>query len=328
MTKRKRCRILSFLLAVVMMASSFVSNAPVVFAQEPEQTEHGISVLEAEYGTVTVKDELSMAVAGTEVHVFVQAQEGYKVNQVLVNGGDVEISQISDSESEYQFVMPDSDVQIQAEFVKEEVEGETEDEASLQDSQDHTDQVPVEDEAPEEEAQVDSVSGNDISETVSGGDALEESTEDITEQSKEVTEEEAEEPKEKISGVYFEFQNTKEILELAENGLDLEEFFRYSIWGFLTVEDLRCLVENNMELDEFFDVLEGEVEAPSEEVQAIADKYLQIAAPQRRMSTFATRNAITSSTATVSIRGNVSDSRLGTISAFGGGDHGSMLRIT
>lgn len=328
MTKRKRCRILSFLLAVVMMASSFVSNAPVVFAQEPEPSEHGISVLEAEYGTVTVKDELSMAVAGTEVHVFVQAQERYKVNQVLVNGGDVEISQISDSESEYQFVMPDSDVQIQAEFVKEEVEDETEDEASLQDSQDHTDQVPVEDEAPEEEAQVDSVSGNDISETVSGGDALEESTEDITEQSKEVTEEEAEEPKEKISGVYFEFQNTKEILELAENGLDLEEFFRYSIWGFLTVEDLRCLVENNMELDEFFDVLEGEVEAPSEEVQAIADKYLQIAAPQRRMSTFATRNAITSSTATVSIRGNVSDSRLGTISAFGGGDHGSMLRIT
>ena len=125
MTKRKRCRILSFLLAVVMMASSFVSNAPVVFAQEPEQTEHGISVLEAEYGTVTVKDELSMAVAGTEVHVFVQAQEGYKVNQVLVNGGDVEISQISDSESEYQFVMPDSDVQIQAEFVMEEVEDET-----------------------------------------------------------------------------------------------------------------------------------------------------------------------------------------------------------
>ena len=325
MTKKKRCRVLSFLLAVVMMASSFVSNAPVVFAQEPEPTEHGISVLEAEYGTVTVKDELSMAVAGTEVHVFAQAQEGYKVNQILVNGGDVEITQITDSENEYQFMMPDSDAQIQAEFVKEEVEGETEDEASLQDSQDITDPVPVEDEtSEEEEAPVGTVSGNDISETVSGGDVLV----DPTEESTEVTEPEVDEPAEKITGVYFEFQDTAEILELAENGLDLEDFFQYSIWGFLDIEDLRYLVANQMELEDLFDVIEGEIPAASEEIQTMVEKYQERFMPRMRISTFATRNAITSPTATVSITGNVSDSRLGTISAFGGGDHGNMLRIT
>ena len=329
MTKKKRCRILSFLLAVVMMASSLVSNVPVVFAQEPEPAEHGISVLEAEYGTVTVKDGLSMAGAGTEVRVFAQAQEGYKVNQILVNGGDVEISQIPDSESEYQFMMPDSDVQIQAEFIKEEVEGETENEASLQDSPDHTDQVPVENEdTKEEETQLDTVSGNDASDTVSGGDALEGSLEESTEDPAATPEGESNEPQEKITGVYFEFQNTAEILELAEKGLDLEEFFQYSIWGFLTVEDLRCLVANNMELEDLYDVLEGEVEAPSAEIQAIVEKYQQIAMPQRRMSTFAARSTVTSSTATVSITGNVSDSSLGTIPAFGSGDHGNMLRIT
>ena len=325
MTKKKRCRILSFLLAIVMMASSFMSNTPVVFAQEPEPMEHGITVLEAEYGIVTVKNEISTAVAGTEVHVFTQAQEGYKVNQVLVNGGAVEISQIPDKEGEYQFMMPDSDVQIQADFVKEEVEGEIEDEASLQDSQDLADPIPVEDEtSEEEETPVETVSGNDISETVSGGDALENPTEESTE----VTEPEVDEPAEKITGVYFEFQDTAEILELAENGLDLEDFFQYSIWGFLDIEDLRYLVANHMELEDLFDVIEGEIPAASEEIQTMIEKYQERFMPRLRMSTFATRNAITSPTATVSITGNVSDSRLGTISAFGGGDHGNMLRIT
>ena len=353
MARKKRYCMYSFLLSAVMLISSLFSGSSVAFAQEPEAATHQITVAETANGTLTIKDNLTSAAAGTAIDLTAKADDGYRLQELLVNEGTVPVEQLSEDTGEFRFIMPDSDVMISAEFTEDTNGEETQNnEQAVPNSEstipeeyvDHSSETPTASgtnqntqiQESENSQEMDSevslevsendatgtVSGNDAVGTVSGNDAADLASGDPS------TSAALEEEPTSLTGIYFEFQNTAEILELAENGLDLEDFFRYSIWGFLDIEDLRYLAANNMELEDLFDIIEGEVETSSAEIQAMVEKYHMSTMPRMRMSTFSTRSTITASTATVSVTGNVSDSRLGTIPAFGSGDHGNMLRIT
>lgn len=346
MAKKKRYRIYSFLLAVVMTISSFVSNVSVALAAEPETAEHGISVVETTGGVLTIADSLERAPAGTDVHLMAQAEEGYQLFKILVNEGEVPVEAVPEQEQEYHFIMPEMSVQIRAEFVQEPPKETAADTAAETANPEAASELPegAIDTEKEGSAAVSekegTVSGNNAAETATEETATEEQDGELTEEAAqenkeaptegnpEEAKEESGEPVEKISGVYFEFQTLEEILELAENGMDLEEFFQYSIWGFLEAEDIRCLLENQMTLDDLYEILIGNTESESEEIGKMAAKYQERYMPRHKMSAFSARSTLASSTATASISGAVSDSALGTIPAFGSGDHGEMLRIT
>lgn len=125
----------------------------------------------------------------------------------------------------------------------------------------------------------------------------EEGTREKVETQEEGTEEEAEiqeETEEEETQIYYEWQTLEEILELCEQGLDLEEFFRYTIWGELTREDIRALVEEGRTLEDLYE------EMPM--VMSLGD------------------------TRTAGFSGAVS-AALGNIPALGSGSHGPMLKI-
>ncbi len=262
MERTKKERTYSFLLAIVILATSLLSNAVVVLAKDPGNFKHRISIEKTEHGALVLKDDIHTIDAGMVVRLIAEADEGWRLKEIQVNAGAVPVEQLSGAEDEFQFVMPDEDVFIKADFIPEAAE-ETEKEESA--------------------------------------------------------------PGEKITGVYFEFQTMEEILELAERGLNLQEFFQYSIWGFLDIDDIRYLVENGITFDDLYAAIEGDsTYYNSEEILAMTEAYQR---SEARISTFAFRS-ISGSTATAAISGAVSDSALGSISAFGSGNHGSMLRIT
>lgn len=352
MARTKKERICSFLLATVMIATSLFSSVSVASAKEPEIPQHEILLEETEHGSLTVKGETKTAAAGVFVQLTAEAEEGYALKEILINEGAVAVEQIPETENEFQFVMPDESVLIKANFVPEVTDsGEVTSEEALiveKTSEKETAEAnkaeeklnsentstttaskesaeDVGEKEKEETQSTDTVSGNSIKETVSDNDVTMTPAEESTEE--EISEEEGE-SKETISGVFFEFQTMEEILELAENGLDLQEFFQYSIWGFLSVEDLRYLVENGLTLDDLYAAIEGEASYyNSDEIAAMVDAYYMSQRARAGISTFALRSTA-GSTATAAISGSVSDSALGSISAFGGGDHGNMLRIT
>jgi len=94
--------------------------------------------------------------------------------------------------------------------------------------------------------------------------------------------------------MYYQWQTLEEILRLCEEGLDLKEFFRYTIWDFLSREEIQRLVEEGRTLE---------------------DLYAQMPA---LLSLGDTRVA--------GFSGAVS-AALGEIPALGGDSHGPMLKI-
>lgn len=294
MKRTKKERICSFLLAAVMLATSLLSNAITVSAKEPEIPQHTISMEETQHGSLTVKDDRNAANMGEVVQLTAHAEEGYQLKEILINDGTILAEQVSETENEFQFVMPDESVFIKASFIPKATDGgqalslENETQEAVSDNE--ADLAPA-----NEETQ-----GESIKET---------------------------EAEEKITGVYFEYQTLEEILELAEKGLDLQEFFQYSIWGFLDINDLRYLVENGITLDELYREIEGETSYyNSDEILSMIEAYQRSQRKPARISSYA--RSISGSTATAAITGPVSDSELGSIPAFGLGSHGSMLRIT
>lgn len=345
MERMNKERICSFLLAAVMLVTSLISSAITVSAKEPKIPVHTISVEETDHGSLTVKDAQSTAYAGTTVQLVAQAEDGYQLKEIFINDGTVLAGQIPETENEFRFVMPDEAVFIKASFAtktaesgqvlstaaaltKDKIEqafSESEKEVEKEDGEKKSDTEMMEEEdmaskiedeklSSETEA-IDAASDSDIGSTLPDEEVLEENLKEA-------------ETKEKITGIYFEYQTLEEILELAENGLDLQDFFRYSIWGFLDVDDLRYLVENGITLDALYRAMEGEPTYYNrDEILSMIEKYQRSQRRPARIAGYALRS-ISGSTATAAITGPVSDSALGSIPAFGPGSHSNMLRIT
>lgn len=121
--------------------------------------------------------------------------------------------------------------------------------------------------------------------------------------------------KEGLTDIYYEWQTLEEILKLCKDGLDLVDFFQYTIWGFLTREDLQLLVEHGHTLDDVYEAIENGSDGVPEDIQRILDDY---AAAPMLMSLGDTRTA--------GFSGSVSGT-LGNIPALGNGSHGPMLKI-
>ena len=118
-----------------------------------------------------------------------------------------------------------------------------------------------------------------------------------------------------LSGVFYGRQTMEEILNLCDRGLDLEEFFRYTIWGFVTREQLQALSENGHDLDDVYEAVEkGDSDGPKD----IADIVEAYALVPRALSFGDTR--------VVGFHGRLS-ADLGSIPAFGSDRHGTMSKI-
>lgn len=302
MARKRKERIFSFLLAVIMTMASLLSNVSVVSAKEVENPSYQITVSETEYGTVSVKDDLKSAEPGRMILITAVPDAGYRLEELLVNEGAVAVEASLDVENEYQFTMPAEDVTVTAAFIMETPDG------NASNSEEGPQEVLPEDE--EEPAENPSEKEDEKADVENG---------------EEPAQDEAARPE--ISGVYFEDQDLEEILELAENGLDLQDFFQYSIWGILETDDIRYLVENGYTLDDLYAVIRGETSYNNEKLDSIAGKFGTKQNMRARISSYALRS-ISGSTATAAISGSVSNAALGSISAFGSGDHGNMLRIT
>lgn len=144
-------------------------------------------------------------------------------------------------------------------------------------------------------------------------DHPEKSGEDFEEVEAQNTEQASEE--EGLTGIYYEWQTLEEVLALCEEGLNLQDFFQYTIWGFLTPELIQGLVDNGHDLDDVYEVLETGNFETSEDIMAVINAYSMVPMP---MSIGDTRTA--------GFSGSVS-SALGNIPALGSGSHGPMLRI-
>lgn len=118
-----------------------------------------------------------------------------------------------------------------------------------------------------------------------------------------------------IKDIYYEWQTLEEILELCEKGLDLPDFFQYTIWGFLTKEDLQMLVAHGHTLDDVYEAIENGGDEIPEDIQVILDAYASV---PMLMDIGDNRTA--------GFSGSVS-SALGNIPALGSGSHGPMLKI-
>ena len=324
MVRMKKERIISFILAVTMILTSLMTNTSVAFAEEAEVPQHAIQIADTEHGSLAVKNGVDTAAAGEVISLLYDTEEGYQLKEVVINDGSVEVEPLAEAQNELQFVMPDKDVFVEAAFVPietETVEKENGSQPAEEKLQEETEPVSEGNDADMEE----------LLETPEEPEAVEPPTEQ--EQDEEPVDptaepEETEESSEKISGVYYGFQTMDEILEMAANGLDLQDFFQYSIWGFLNVDDIRYLAENGLTLEDLYRVIEGETSYyNSVEIQSMVERYWMSQNTNAGISTFSTRS-ITGSTATAAISGSVSNAALGSISAFGPGDHGNMLRIT
>lgn len=118
-----------------------------------------------------------------------------------------------------------------------------------------------------------------------------------------------------VTDIYYEWQTTEEILEMCEKGLDLSDFFQYTIWGFLTKEDIQMLVDHGHTLDDVYEAIEKGVDDVPEDIQKILDAYAAVPMPTSE-----------GDTRTAGFSGSVSSS-LGNIPALGNGSHGPMLKI-
>ena len=307
MVRTRKEKVISFLLAMIILLGSFLSDVSLAFAKEAEIPKYALLIAESEHGSVAVQDGVEQAEPGRIVQLSVSPEEGYRLEELLINEGSTSVEAVPDVELVFQFVMPAEDVVISAVFVQE----------------DPIEEPPVPSEEEEKDQITDSV-------TESADEVAPELPKSEEENEPPVEEIQAEPEKDEsvITGVYFEDQTEEEILDLAEQGMDLQEFFQYSIWGFLGIEDIRYLVENNYTLDDLYAVIEGEASYYNSELQNIAEKYYS---SQNHMpagiSAFSARD-ISGSTATAAISGSVSNAALGEISAFGPGNHGNMLRIT
>ncbi len=117
------------------------------------------------------------------------------------------------------------------------------------------------------------------------------------------------------SGRYYGWQTMDEILALCEKGLDLQEFFRYTIWGFLTREDIQALADHGHTLDDVYEAIDDDSAEVPEDIQRVLDAYGAAPMP---MSLGDTRTA----------GFFCSLSRdLGCIPAFGSNNHGTMSKI-
>lgn len=118
-----------------------------------------------------------------------------------------------------------------------------------------------------------------------------------------------------LTGIYYQWQTIDEILELCEQGLNLQDFFQYTIWGFLTPELLQGLADNGHDLDDVYEVLySGNFDA-SEDIMAVIHAYAHV---PMAMSMGDTRTA--------GVYGKVS-SALGNIPALGTGFHGQISKL-
>lgn len=118
-----------------------------------------------------------------------------------------------------------------------------------------------------------------------------------------------------LSGVYYGWQTMEEIAELCARGLDLKDFFKYSIWGFVTEEQIQALAENGHDLDDVYEAIEKGVLDGPEDIAEVVEAYASI---PMLMSLGDTR--------TVGFHGRLS-ADLGSIPAFGSDRHGTMSRI-
>lgn len=122
--------------------------------------------------------------------------------------------------------------------------------------------------------------------------------------------------------VHFTWQTEEEILKLAEEGTDLREFFRYSIWDFLDKELLSELVQAGHTLEDAWMAIEacreeGDAarEQLSPDLRKITEAYEQnpepLALEEQRIAGFS----------------GAMSSALGNIPALGSGSHGPILKI-
>ena len=79
-----------------------------------------------------------------------------------------------------------------------------------------------------------------------------------------------------VTDVYYEWQTMEEILALCEKGLDLSDFFQYTIWGFLTKEDMQMLVDHGHTLDDVYEAIENGMDEVPEDIQRIMDAYVAV----------------------------------------------------
>ncbi len=164
----------------------------------------------------------------------------------------------------------------------------------------------------EEQSQIieETVSGNSVS-----GSNVEE-PEDVIE------EPEQEEEMEPLSDIYYEWQTESEILALAERGIDLEEFFQYTIWTFVTEDHLKGLMESGHTLDDVYAVIE---KLQNGEIVDFSTVPLDVYAVLEAYASVPSMLAL-GDTRTAGFSGSVS-SELGNIPALGNGSHGPMLKI-
>lgn len=139
------------------------------------------------------------------------------------------------------------------------------------------------------------------------------------------------------NGTYFGEETLEEVLELAEEGIDLQEFFQFSIWDVLDIDDIRYLVENDISLEELFDMISGQTPYNNkEELREILKKVSKsydtcvsdLSNYQNVMESDIVPIIIEGNTAVAGVTGHVSDERLGVIEAFGQREQGYMSRHT
>lgn len=137
---------------------------------------------------------------------------------------------------------------------------------------------------------------------------------------------------------YYGDQSMEEMIEILSSGRAASEFFRYSIWTFLTVDDLKFLVSKDMDLTDLFDYLYGNAYYDYPEMEDMMQRFMGTPMPMsveteevtaEGLSAIAVTEVKNSSTggAVVTFGPDISTSALGTISAFGAGNHGPMKSI-
>lgn len=119
--------------------------------------------------------------------------------------------------------------------------------------------------------------------------------------------------------IFYGEQSMEEMISLLSSDVDKDAFFQYSIWSFLDVEDLEYLNENGLNLDDLYAVMTG-----ADGYDAYADGLSKIL---MKVGESGIATASVGEQATVSFSSDVSSGRLGSISAFGSGDHGAMKQI-
>ncbi|MGN0249175.1 MAG: collagen binding domain-containing protein, partial [Lachnospiraceae bacterium] len=130
--------------------------------------------------------------------------------------------------------------------------------------------------------------------------------------------------------VYYGDQSMEEMIAILQAGRNPKEFFKYSIWTFLTVEDMVYLNRQGYTLDDMFSFLMEEADANDPVIEEMLLRFYSMDCESMTPQTYALEAESISTyaaSATVTFGGDISTSALGVISAFGSKSHGTMKSI-